>query len=634
MTPRRDTESSQEMNPTPTPTVSRPPAVGALAVLALAGLALPRSAVAQQPVEIAGRLLDAGTGAPISAALVSIPALDISTLTTTDGAFQLVVPAGSHTLEIRHIGYGTRTTEVEAPDGRFSLEIRIEPAAIEVAPLEVSVEWRPSYLEQVGFYERRAHGLGRFYDPEDIRRGGDPLIVGWRNMSERIFTMNRVNSLGCAPQILIDGRRDRVGLMTTLAYHRMGGVEVHGEPHKVPGLEPLIRAAGENPFCPTVIVWTRQWLTAAELEERRIVLCEPGPTTERAPLVVEGAVTDALTGILLPRATVTAWITEPGGRRREKETTADDNGRFRFCDLDPRMDVSIWARFAGLSGELAPVAGETAPVTADTAAVMRDLVVPISRHGHVVGRVLNLGRGEPVPGAEVRLAATDAAPADAAPAPGDRGPLAEAGVPTTSDEHGFFAITDLVPGDYRLAVSHPDAGVAADTIPVPSGSTVDVRVELDPAPPPAPDSASPAAGRRIVAERRHPRLTEVGFYERRRESATRGRGHFFTPERIRALAPTRLTDLLTEVDGLRELCPRQTCRLVSRRARRCSHASVYLNGALVMDGRAWNFDRGSVDDLAAPHEVAAIEVYLRSVSLPGEFTAPADRCGAIVIWSG
>ncbi|MYE35085.1 MAG: hypothetical protein F4X23_09565 [Gemmatimonadales bacterium] len=621
------------MNPTLTVsrplTVSRRPAVGALAALALAGLALPRSAAAQQPVEIAGRLLDAGTGAPISAALVSIPALDISTLTNTDGAFHLVVPAGSHTFEIRHIGYGTRTTEFEAPDGTLSLEIRIEPGAIEVAPLEVSVEWRPSYLEQVGFYERRAHGRGRFYDPEDIRRGGDPLIVGWRNMSERILDMNRVNSLGCAPQILIDGWRDRVGLMTTLAHHRMGGVEVHGEPHKVPGLDSLIRAAGEDPFCPTVIVWTRQWLTAAELEERRIVLCEPGPATERAPLVVEGTVTDALTGILLPRATVTAWITEPAGRRREKETTADDNGRFRFCDLDPRTDVSIWARFAGLSGELAPVAGEAAPVAADAAPVERDLVVPISRHGHVAGRVFELRRGGPAPGAEIMLAE-----AEAAPAHGNRGPPAETEYLTTSDEYGLFAIPDLVPGDYRLAVSHPDAGVAGDTIPVPSGSTVDVRVELGPTPPPASDSVTAVAGPRIVAERRHPRLTEVGFYERRRESATRGRGHFFTRERIRALAPTRLTDILTEVDGLREICPRQTCRPVSRRARRCSHMSVYLNGALVLDGRAWNFERGGVDDLAAPHEVAAIEVYLRSVSLPGEFTAPADRCGAIVIWSG
>ena len=578
--------------------------------------------MSQQPVAIAGRLLDAGTRAPIAAALVSIPALDVSTLTTTDGAFHLVVPAGSHTFEIRHIGYGTRTTEVEArADGTLSLEFHIEPAAIEVAPLEVNVEWRPSYLEQVGFYERRALGIGRFYDPEDIRRGGDPLIVGWRNMSERILNLNRVSSAGlCTPQILIDGRRDRVGFMTGLAYHRIGGVEVHGEPHKVPGLEPLIRAGGEDGYCPTVLIWTRQWLTAAELEERRIILCEPDPATDRAPLVVEGTVTDALTGLLLPRATVTAWITEPGGREREKETTADDDGRFRFCDLDPRTDVKIWARFAGLSGELAPVTAATAPVTADTVPVTRDLVIPIARHGHVAGRVFDLQRGEPVPGAEIRLAA-----AKAAAAPGDRGPSAEAGYTTTSDEHGLFAIPDLVPGDYRFTASHPDAGVAGDTIPVPSGSTVDVRVELD---------SAPAAGPRIVAERRHPRLAELGFYERRRESETRGRGHFFTPERIRALAPTRLTDLLTEVDGLREVCLRQTCRLVSPRAGRCSHMSVYLDGTLVIDGRAWDFEQGSVDDLAAPDEIFAIEVYLGAVSLPGEFAAPSNRCGAIVIWSG
>ena len=617
---------------------------GVLAALALAGLALPRSAASQQPVEIAGRLLDAGTGAPISAALVSIPALDVSTLTNTDGAFHLVVPAGSHTFEFRHIGYGTRTTEVEAPDGTLSLEIRIEPAAIEVAPLEVDIEWRPSYLEQVGFYERRALGSGRFYDPEDIRRGGDGLIVGWRNLSASILTMNRSQrqqelfraSGGgfCeGPQIIIDGRRDRVGLMTTLAYHRMGGVEVHGEPHKVPGLVPLIRTAGEDPYCPTIIVWTRQWLTAAELEARRIVLCEPHLTTERAPLVVEGTVTDALTGLLLPRATVTAWITEPGGRRREKETTADDNGRFRFCDLDPGTDVSIWPKFAGLSGELAPVADGTTPAAPDTVPVTRDLEVPISRHGHVAGRVFDLRRGEPVPGAEIRLAAVDPAPTA-----GDRGPPAEAEVPKTSDEHGLFAIPDLIPGDYRLEVSHPDAGVAEDTIPIPSGATMDVRVELDPTPPPAPDAVSlddaALAPPRIVAERRHPRLAEVGFYERRRESATRGRGHFFTRERIRGLAPARLTDLLTEVDGLREVCPRQTCRLVSPRTRRCSHMSVYLNGTLVMDGRAWDFERGGVDDLAAPHELVAIEVYLGPVSLPGEFAAPSNRCGAIVLWSG
>ena len=604
-----------------------------LALAALAGSALPRSAASQQPVEIAGRLLDAGTRAPIAAALVSIPALELSTLTNANGAFHFVVSPGSHTLEIRHIGYGTRTTEVEArADGTLSLEFLIEPAVIEVAPLEVNVEWRPSYLEQVGFYERRALGSARsrFYGPEDIRRGGDPLIVGWRNMSERILNLNRATSFSlCRSQILIDGRRDRIGFMTGLAYHRIGGVEVHDEPHKVPGLEPLVRAGGEDGFCPTVLIWTRQWLTAAELEERRIILCEPDPGTDRAPLVVEGTVTDALTGLLLPQATVTAWITEPGGRRREKETTADDNGRFRFCDLDPRTDVSIWARFAGLSGELAPVSGETAPVSAGTAPVSRDLVVPIARHGHVAGRVFDLQRGEPVPGAEIRLAA-----AETAPAPGDRGPSAEAEYLTTSDEHGLFAIPDLIPGDYGLAVSHPDAGVAGDTIPVPSGSTVDVRVELDPAPPPAPGAAASAAGPRIVAERRHPRLTEVGFYERRRESATRGRGHFFTPERIGALAPTRLTDLLTEVDGLREVCPRQRCRLVSPSARRCSHMSVYLNGTLVIDGRAWDFEQGGVDDLLAPHEIVAIEVYLRAVTLPGEFAAPSNRCGAIIIWSG
>ena len=254
------------MNPTPTPTtVSRRPAVGALAALALAGLALPRSAAAQQPVEIAGRLSSTPAPEPPFRRRSSPSPRWTSRRSPprTERSIWSSPPAPTRSRS------GTSatvrgTTEIEAADGTLSLEIRIEPAAIEVAPLEVSIEWRPSYLEQVGFYERRALGSGRFYDPEDIRRGGDPLIVGWRNMSEGILDTNRAQlqqelfrSSGggmCeGPQILIDGRRDRVGLMTTLAHHRMGGVEVHGEPYKVPGLESLIRAAGEDPFCPTVI---------------------------------------------------------------------------------------------------------------------------------------------------------------------------------------------------------------------------------------------------------------------------------------------------------------------------------------------------------------------------------------------
>ncbi len=128
----------------------------------------------QQSTEIAGRLVDASTGAPIEAAVVAIPALDLSTLSDASGAFRLArIPAGAHTFEIRHIAYGTRISEVRVRGGGpLSLALRLEPIVLDVDPLEVEVEWRPAYLEQVGFYDRKAKGIGEFYDPAFVQRWG------------------------------------------------------------------------------------------------------------------------------------------------------------------------------------------------------------------------------------------------------------------------------------------------------------------------------------------------------------------------------------------------------------------------------------------------------------------------------
>ncbi|WP_419165834.1 carboxypeptidase regulatory-like domain-containing protein [Candidatus Palauibacter sp.] len=406
-------------------------------------------------------------------------------------------------------------------------------------------------------------------------------------------------SLACggSPQVIIDGRLDRSGLITTLSASGIGAVEVYHGAHRVPE---VVRDARADPFCTTIIIWTRQWLNEYELERLRIVLCEPEVTGRPAPLVVEGTVTDDLTEVILPRSTVTAWITDPGGARREKTTTADDTGRYRFCDLDPRGSVDVWASFAGLSGGLGPV------VPADTTIVVRDLTIPVSRPGHLVGRTIGQGRGRPAVGAEIRLEGTDYA--------------------ATTDEHGFFEIPEMRPGDYRLLIFHPETGSAADSIFIVSGATTDVRAELSPDP--------EASTSRILSSRRDPRLETIGFYARRAEGARLGHGYFFTREEIEALDAERVTDLLERVPPLREICVGRGCRIVSSQAGSCPRVPIYLDGALQVDSRGVDREEQDVDRLVTPAELAALEVYPRPVSLSDDFAPPSNRCGAIVLWSG
>ena len=210
----------------------------------------------QQPTDVVGRVVDAGTGAPIEAVAVAIPALDMSTLSGANGAFRLAgVPGGAHTFEIRHIAYGTRTNEVQVRGGgTLSLQVRMEPVVIDVEPLEVEIDWRPAYLEQVGFYDRQAEGIGEFYDPAFVQRWGVGTWAAAPNLiREIILARGRGGgSLACggSPQVIIDGRLDRSGLITTLSASGIGAVEVyHGAhgPGSIHSVRPSSSGRGSGP---------------------------------------------------------------------------------------------------------------------------------------------------------------------------------------------------------------------------------------------------------------------------------------------------------------------------------------------------------------------------------------------------
>jgi TonB-dependent SusC/RagA subfamily outer membrane receptor len=98
---------------TPVPLTSRV----AIEPQAPAPLELPRPRREQVVGTITGRVRDAQTGRPVSAAQVYIAALDIGVLTQATGAYVLLnVPPGTHTLEVARIGYRNASALVTAAE--------------------------------------------------------------------------------------------------------------------------------------------------------------------------------------------------------------------------------------------------------------------------------------------------------------------------------------------------------------------------------------------------------------------------------------------------------------------------------------------------------------------------------------
>ena len=85
--------------------------------LILALVAMPGTAFAQGTIDGVVRSTDSGLG--LGSARVAIPALDVVTFTSPNGAFSMSgVSAGTHTIEVRLIGYRLLTQEVTVASGQ------------------------------------------------------------------------------------------------------------------------------------------------------------------------------------------------------------------------------------------------------------------------------------------------------------------------------------------------------------------------------------------------------------------------------------------------------------------------------------------------------------------------------------
>ncbi|MGH7507600.1 MAG: carboxypeptidase regulatory-like domain-containing protein, partial [Longimicrobiales bacterium] len=121
-------------------------------------------------IVITGRVVEAGSGGEIAAAVIRLRDTPLSVATDEDGRFALrTVPPGVYNVDVEHLAYTNVADSIVAAYGaNLELLVRMAPDAIPLEPLTVTV--RSLLLERNGFYTRQERGHGTFLTRNEIGR--------------------------------------------------------------------------------------------------------------------------------------------------------------------------------------------------------------------------------------------------------------------------------------------------------------------------------------------------------------------------------------------------------------------------------------------------------------------------------
>lgn len=222
---------------------------------------------------VAGVVTDQVSGEPIVEAVVNVAAQGRVATTNTTGRFTLpeLMP-GRYEVTFSHLGYQQRVDSVNVEIGRVSVvDVALSVEAIELDPIEVTVERQDVTLQGVGFYERERDGFGDFLDREEIERWATMdlssalmrfpgvRIVSDPGMPSRRFVMFRRAGDSCYPAVYVDdvmmhrGGDDPAGIDDLVDPIAVAGVEVY---RGQAGLPP--QYWGLNSSCGVVLIWIRK----------------------------------------------------------------------------------------------------------------------------------------------------------------------------------------------------------------------------------------------------------------------------------------------------------------------------------------------------------------------------------------
>jgi hypothetical protein len=198
-----------------------------------------------------------------------------------------------------------------------------------------------------------------------------------------------------------------------------------------------------------------------------------------------------------------------------------------------------------------------------------------------------------------------------------------------TDGNGRFTFAELLPGRYQVSIAVIGIPPVSMEIVLAPGESYHTRIVLSDEP--------QRLGDIIVSEPERPTATErrlEGFERRRR----RGLGVFLTAEDLARRNPRVLSDALVNINGTRLMERGSGKVVISSRGLVPQQVQGGKVAApcilrLVLDGQT--LPAGTSVDEVQPEEVAGIEIYPGSASLPVELAHFQEDswCGAVVIWT-
>lgn len=187
--------------------------------VALALLALPAWATAQQPVVVTGRVTNE-SGAPIEAAMVSIRDMSLGALSNADGRYLFTVPAARAqaqevTLSVVSLGYRTSSVAIRlAPGSRVSQDFTLAMDPLRLEEIVVTGAGLQTRSERLGTARATV-------DATQIQRASEPNIItalaakapnvvtqqgsGEAGAGTAIRVRGASNFGSSQPQIIVDG---------------------------------------------------------------------------------------------------------------------------------------------------------------------------------------------------------------------------------------------------------------------------------------------------------------------------------------------------------------------------------------------------------------------------------------------
>ncbi len=198
---------------------------------------------------------------PVIGAYATVDEVQVGSGTQRDGSFFLrSLPAGTHMLMVRHVGYFAWRTPVNLRNGdtlRLNVDLR---AATVLDTLRVTAS--PRLAAELEDMQRRIEsGFGYFISSSEILEHNNvrslfesvpSVITSGQTVSD--FTIQMRGLMGyCTPTIYLDGLAADVAAIQTLQPRNLAAVEIY--PRMNPGLFKYMTASA--PDCGIVLVWTK-----------------------------------------------------------------------------------------------------------------------------------------------------------------------------------------------------------------------------------------------------------------------------------------------------------------------------------------------------------------------------------------